>query len=50
MAEALSKCKEERGEDGEISEISEVCTVFAMREETLQNMLKFYEKMYSDAE
>ena len=50
MAEALSKCKEERGEDGEISEISEVCTVFAMREETFQNMLKFYEKMYNDAE
>ena len=48
MAEALCEGKEDREDDEEISEISEVCTVFAMREETFQNMIKFYEKMYDD--
>ncbi len=48
MAETLCENKEYREEDEEISEISEVCTVFAMREETFQNMIKFYEKMYDD--
>lgn len=50
MAEALCEGRADREDDEEISEISEVCTVFAMREETLQNMIKFYEKMYNDAE
>ena len=50
MAETLCEGKEEREEGEEISEISEVCTVFAMREENFGNMIKFYEKMYNDAE
>ena len=50
IAETLCGSNEDREDDEEISEISEVCTVFAMREETLQNMIKFYEKMYNDAE
>ena len=50
MAEALCEGREDREDGEEISEISEVCTVFAMREETFGNMIKFYEKMYDDAE
>ncbi len=32
------------------AEFSRLCTVFEMREANLERMLKFYEKMYDDAE
>ena len=36
--------------DSDEAEFSKLCDVFEMREANLERMLKFYEKMYDDAE
>ena len=49
LADALNGA---RGEDAETQlsddQVSEICTVFAQREETLNQMLNTYRKMYDD--
>ena len=49
LGEAIYDARGE-GEDAQISDeqVANICAVFAQREETLRDMMKFYERMYNN--